>query len=211
MSIGLAWLRDVRLALRVFRAPFLISLFAALFLAAPPQTLEIYSILVQDLLYAGRWRELALAIPGLVLMSAAIWFATARLTSTLRHKFTPESADSPYGPTLDLAPKLLATLPIFAVAMGLWSAPRLANSEILQTFFELMGTGVVDSIDVSVTALANPLEGVWYSISSVLADFALGRAEIHGITNRDVLALLASDGLLHLGAHLFFMLALGLL
>src|SRR5215510_15086612 len=95
--------------------------------------------------------------------------------------------------------------------MGLWSAPRLASSEILQTFFELMGTGLVDSIDVSVTALANPLEGVWYSISSVLADFALGRAEIHGITNRDVLALLASDGLLHLGAHLFFTLALGLL
>src|SRR5262249_58142267 len=127
-------------------------------------------------------------------------------------RFTREGVDGTYDVTLDVAPKLLATLPIFAVAMGLWLAPRLtASPDILQAFFELIGTALVETVEESVTQLANPLAGVWHSISAVLTNFALGRTEIHDITNRDVLALLANDGLLHLGAHLFLMLGVCLL
>src|SRR5262245_43544439 len=136
MSIALACLRDALLALRVARAPLIIVLLASLSLAAPPQTHEVYLILVQDLLYVGQWREVGLSLLALVLMRTALWCAAARLVAALRNAFAPEVRDGPYHTILDWTPMVIATLPIFAVALGLSRAPRVsASPDVLQTFF----------------------------------------------------------------------------
>ena len=76
---------------------------------------------------------------------------TRRLTTTLRRQFEPSLPDGPYEAVLDWAPKILATLPIFAVAWAMWSAPHLGVSkDISLAYLEplvapLMATGSIEA------------------------------------------------------------------
>jgi hypothetical protein len=194
ISTLLTWSRDVLLALGVVRIPLVISVAAAVFLGFVPQIIEIYNIMVQQVVDGAVTPKgtllvvllltlllVLLSMLPFVLMSFVIWYVTRRLVDVSRNNtMKPWDAQGPYDVVLEWAPGGLATLPIFAVAYGMYKAPKIGfNPEILSAHMS------------SVPLIAGPA-----GIKPLLPGFA---------------TLLATDGVLHSAMHVVIAVALLLL
>jgi hypothetical protein len=138
----LTWSRDVLLALGVVRIPLVISVVAAVFFGFVDQITEIYNIMVQHVVYGAvtsqgkllgvLWSTSLLVLLSMlpfVLMSFVIWYVTQRLVDVSQYNTTkPWDAHGPYDVVLEWAPGSLATLPLFAVALGCTGRRKLASA-----------------------------------------------------------------------------------
>ena len=138
---SLTWSRDVLLALRVVRVPLVVSVAAAVFLCFVPQIIEIYNILVEQIIhFAVAQKDTLLVVllqTALLVLLSMLPFVLMSFVDLVRNapsgRRVPEQHDEsmgragPYDVVLEWAPGSLATLPLFAVAYGMYAAPRSAS------------------------------------------------------------------------------------
>jgi hypothetical protein len=143
---ALQWTRDILSACRILRLPLVISLVASAVLVFPPQTLELYRVLLQNAYMDSQWHEkfgafgeqprwydfahfaltaatspeIAFGFAGLLIMALCIWYMAHRLAELLGDRVPPGSRTG--AAILFFGPSLLGALPIFAVAIGLCGA-----------------------------------------------------------------------------------------
>ena len=138
-----SWVHDVLAMMRITRMPLLISLSASIFLALPPQTLEVYRLLVQSLVMdqladepdlttttAFSWlrllwngvrnREVVLGVLCILIMSICLWYMAAYVTLSLRGFYPHDSRTVRAIATW--APRVIGTLPLLAFAFGIYRA-----------------------------------------------------------------------------------------
>jgi hypothetical protein len=156
--------------------PLVISLVASAVLMFPPQTLELYRVLVQNAYVFSKWfdtfgafgnqpkwndfvffaltaatsPEIDFGFAGLLIMALCIWYMAHRLAELLGDRVPPGSRTG--AAILFFGPSLLGTLPFFAVAKGLYDAGVYEDIDQPRLITDLQNFGDQQQAD-SVSAL----------------------------------------------------------
>jgi predicted acylesterase/phospholipase RssA len=102
----------------VLRAPMVVSIFAAVMLAFPDQTLEIYRAIALG--HTELWPQITLAFLTLLVAGILIWYLSRNLT--LKWQKSELAMSSLSGVLLRWLPRLLGALPLFGAAYGMYVA-----------------------------------------------------------------------------------------
>jgi hypothetical protein len=162
---ALQWTRDVLSASRILRLPLVISLVASAVLMFPPQTLELYRVLVQNAYVFSKWfdkfgafgkqpawndfaffaltaatsPEIDFGFAGLLIMALCIWYMAHRLAELLGDGVPAGSRTG--AAMLFFGPSLLGALPFFAVVKGLYDAGAYENIDQARLITDLQNLG----------------------------------------------------------------------
>jgi hypothetical protein len=134
-------------ALRIIRAPLLLTAMAALVFALPPQTRDIYRAIVGDIWakthlrclsfnfwpsgkgcdYFNLLSELLVSALGIVVLCATIWLVTSSLTAALGYRL-PRNAHVATT-TLAWAPRVMIAVILCALTLGVYASLPLSEDQ----------------------------------------------------------------------------------
>jgi hypothetical protein len=119
-SKTLGWLQEISTAIRVTRAPLLLSGLAFLVLSFPPQILELYLLLARN--WVRFWPQALLALTSLVILSLFIAVVSRALIKTNEDANESRRTATLTGSTVRALPGILGVLPLLGAALGLYTA-----------------------------------------------------------------------------------------
>ncbi len=182
LSVARANLSDAFIALRIIRAPLVVTALVAGFLLVPDQTREIYRAIAQDTVirstYLTKFSELGVAVVGLVGICLITWYVTNLLIVRLRYRLGVE--EGIVHRALSWAPHALVLIISFAAASGIFNArtPALTttiSNTVKPTIIEMFK---LDDFFRHQISLANPtaegLTSTLFSYNELLLHGAVG-------------------------------------
>ncbi|MEO1292747.1 MAG: hypothetical protein AAFV62_07950, partial [Pseudomonadota bacterium] len=136
--------REVSSVLNLLRAPIIVSLVGFLAFAMPGQTMEIYRLFAEDLLFeqpgGGSWLRTFAFFAMLMASGYVIWYISRILTLTDDDAHTALYEANLVGRVTRWAPRWLSALPAFGVSIGM---ARVAAAEEIEDVQLLLAAGAV--------------------------------------------------------------------
>jgi hypothetical protein len=116
----LGWLQEISTAIRVTRAPLLLSGLSFLVLSTPPQILELYLLLARN--WMRFWPQALFGLTSLVILSLFIAIVSRGLIKASEDANESRRSATLMGSTVRALPGILGVLPLLGAALGLYTA-----------------------------------------------------------------------------------------